>query len=740
MGGRDVLEELGSGIKERFDTEKRVLSFEEYLDEFLAHPWRHSRDAPRYMRDCLDHFGDYEIDTPFGPRRRYRLFDQEFVGDAAEAARQRLVGQEQLQAGLYEALTTFVQEGRGNRLLMLHGPNGSAKSTFAACLMRALEHYSGTEEGALYRFSWVFPTGHDDKSIGFGAKPKRVGSQGSFAHLHPDRIRARLRSRLREHPLLLLPLQERRKLLTDAYASHGIREAPPMMLLHGRMAHQNAQVHEALLAAYGGDVREVLAHVQVERSYLSRRYRAGAVTIGPQMAVDASERQLTSDRTLAHLPAALSGVDLFESFGDLVDGACGVIEYSDLLKRPLDAWKYLLMAIETGEVALPFSLLPINAVLIASTNETHLAAFREHHEYNSFRARLSLLRAGYLLDYRAEQQIYDAQVVPHVPGEVAPHATEVAALWAVLTRLRRSSADHYEDAELGKLAADLSALEKAQLYSEGRVPERFVGDDGKRLRADAGLVAEEFQHLFPYEGIGGASPREMRTLLLNAAQRGDCLTPLSVIDQIEQLCEQGDYEFLREKPDGGFRDPVAFVGQVRSRWLETFDDEVRKSTGLVEAREHERMFERYVNHVSLWVKGERYPDPVTGELFEPDEALMERVESTLGIDDAEAFRHSIIGTIAAHAIDHPDAEMNQAEIFRHHMARLQTAYFAEHRAEVGAIVSDMVGLLTEEDRGLSAEAEKHARETLDRLRTDHGYCDTCLGELLGVLLQEHYAQ
>ena len=29
-----------------------------------------------------------------------------------------------------------------------------------------------------------------------------------------------------------------------------------------------------------------------------------------------------------------------------------MIEFSDLLKRPLDAWKYLLLAIEKGEVAL----------------------------------------------------------------------------------------------------------------------------------------------------------------------------------------------------------------------------------------------------------------------------------------------------------------------------------------------------------------------------------------------------
>ena len=49
----------------------------------------------------------------------------------------------------YRSLCNFVQEGRANRLILMHGPNGSAKSTVAACMLRALEHYSSLDEGAL---------------------------------------------------------------------------------------------------------------------------------------------------------------------------------------------------------------------------------------------------------------------------------------------------------------------------------------------------------------------------------------------------------------------------------------------------------------------------------------------------------------------------------------------------------------------------------------------------------------
>ena len=58
---RQELSELADSIKSRFLAEKRVLAYHEYLDELLAHPVRHSRDAARYLRDCFDYYGSYEL-------------------------------------------------------------------------------------------------------------------------------------------------------------------------------------------------------------------------------------------------------------------------------------------------------------------------------------------------------------------------------------------------------------------------------------------------------------------------------------------------------------------------------------------------------------------------------------------------------------------------------------------------------------------------------------------------------
>jgi serine protein kinase len=61
----------------------------------------------------------------------------------------------------------------------MHGPNGSAKSTIAACVLRALEHYSTLDEGAVYRFHWVFPSKKTVRgAIGFGDVRSRAARHG----------------------------------------------------------------------------------------------------------------------------------------------------------------------------------------------------------------------------------------------------------------------------------------------------------------------------------------------------------------------------------------------------------------------------------------------------------------------------------------------------------------------------------------------------------------------------------
>ena len=739
-----ALETIRKDVKARFEAQKRVLSFREYLTLVQENPRRHTRDAGRYLKDCMDSFGSYEVQRPAGTRKRWKIFDLELgrenSGHQAELKlRDRLAGQEAAQASFYRILDGFEREGRANRLVLMHGPNGSAKSTFVACLMRGLEAYSDADEGALYRFSWIFPRAHEGGGIGFTTAADELGQSDTFAHLPDDRIIAKLQSSVREHPLLLLPRDVRQQLIARAYETANVQEAAPDWVWTGQLARKNQQIFQALLTAYRGDLERVLAHIQVERFYMSRRYRVGAVTIGPQMSVDASERQITADRSIESLPASLSALTLFEPFGELVDASGGIVEFSDLLKRPLEAWKYLLLAIENGEVSLQMSNLPINAVMVASSNELHLSAFRQHPEYNSFRGRIVRIRMGYLLDVHAEREIYDGQIIPQIPKHVAPHTTYVAALWSVLTRLRKPDASRFSDSEVGTIVASLTPLEKADLLSDGAVPPRFDADQGKILAGSIAEVELEAAAVSDYEGISGASPREIRMLLLDAAAdyNEPCVSPVTLLNSMAEFCERDDYEFLKAQPDGPYRDHRAFVDQVRERWLDLVESELRAASGLIDEQGPLSLFDRYVTHVSQWVKQERVFNPVTGQDEEADVDMMKRVEKDLGSDDAKAFRNELLGSIAAWAIDHPEQEVDYESLFPHFIEQLRQAYFHERRTQVGEIGRAIVAVIDEDD-DLDESLRETAQQALQVLIGVYGYERSSAKVALGAVVDARY--
>ncbi len=737
---------VAESVEKRFQKGRRVLSFSEYLDLFASDPIRYARDASRYLRDCFDHYGTSVVEQPWGKFTRWRIFDLSWDPSQSHHA---LIGQEQVQEEIYRSVSNFVREGRPNRLVLLHGPNGSAKSTIVACIMRGLENYSTIDEGALYRFNWVFPSSKTLRgSLGFGQK-EQSSQVGTYAHLPDDQIDAKLLVEVRDHPLFLIPIDERRKLLErlakarNENGSAALSEEFSDWIMRGELSHKSQAVFEALLSSYSGSYTEVLKHVQVERYFISQRYRVGAVTIGPQMSVDAAERQLTMDRSLASLPASLQAVTLYEAKGELIDAAGGVLEFSDLLKRPLDAFKYLQLSIETGEVALTQQNVLLNCVMTGSANELHLDAFREHPEFASFRGRLELIRTPYLRSAIHEQQIYDTHVVPHIRRHVAPHATEMAAQFAVLTRMRKPNTDKYARA-LSNALSGLTAVEKMDLYATSRAPERLEADAQKVLRAGIREVFEESDSYPIYEGRIGASPREIRGVLLDAAQSTvyRCLSPLAVLDELEQLCNRkAEFEWLQQDTQaGGYHDVKLFRETLFSRLLTVWEQELYASSGLVDDQQYDDLFEKYVQHVSVWVKKERIRNRLTGEYEEPDENMMRDLERLLDVKGgAEESRKQMISAIAAWAIDHPGQKVEAATVFPQHLRRLRDAIFSDKRTEVAKIARDIVILVRDEGSGLDMHRSRQARGTLDRLAERFKYCDACGVDLASMLLRKRYS-
>lgn len=736
------LAQLSADMSDSFTRTRRVMSFGEYVALLGKDMRSHVRSAAQYLLDVFDYFGTRKVRGPRGEAIRFNLFDCPWDG-----GKESLRGQEEVQDAIYRLVSNFAREGRTNRLILLHGPNGSAKSTVVACIERGMEHYSHLDEGALYRFNWIFPTQNVSKGgIGFGGGRDALAEAESYAYLEDDVIDAKISDELRDHPLLLFPKDKRRELIESCLGEDlrsGFR--PARYLLDGDLSHRNRQIFEALLSAHRGDFGRVLRHVQVERFFISRRYRQSVATVEPQLAVDVRTRQISMDRSLSSLPAALHSVSMFEMQGELVDANRGVLDFEDLLKRPFESWKYLLGVVENGTTSLDFGTLEVDTVFFATSNESFLAAFKEVPEFQSFKGRMELVRAPYLLDVRVEQQIYDEHVSRGLVAgrHVAPHAAWVAAYWAVLTRLRRPQPDRYSG-RLGNLIGRLGPLEKAALYAEEST-DTYSHEEQRELMAAVETIARETDSEIAYEGRSGASPREMKLVLLNAAQspKYACTSPFGVLDELDELVRATTvYEFLRQAPaPGGYHENAAFVDKVRGRLLVRIADEVRISMGLVEERRYIEHFERYVTHVSYWIKHEKVPNPLTGVDEEPDQEFMSEVERLLGVRSSGMspadFRGEVIAKIGAWSLDNPGKRPDYERIFPRPIADLRESFFSERKRQVNRINQDLLVYLVDGPDKMLPDAVAAVRTTLENLKQRFGYCDKCAKDAVLALLKKN---
>ena len=734
MDSRETLKRLAERCTERFDSDSLVRSFREYLDDFLGDPRRHGRTAPRYVADCLDHFGTEEVEGIGAGAKRWQLFDAPF-----DEGRDRLVGQEDVQREFYQAVSGFAREGRADKLVMLHGPNGSAKTTFCELVFRGLEAYSRLPEGALHRFSWVFPTREaQGKRLGFTEdRGARVSRDESYAYLGADEIDAKIACELKDPPIFLLPTDLRRELIGEALESLGGDGRTHRWLLEGELCAKCKKIHDGLYRMHRGNLLEVLRHVQVERYFLSMRYRRGAVRIAPQSHVDAGEVQVTADRSVSSLPAAFHDMSLFVPVGDLVDGNRGMVEFSDFLKRPLEMNKYLLTTCEKGVIMLPTSIAHLDAVLVATSNEAQLDEFKVAPIFTSFSARMDLIPVPYLLKVRQEQRIYD-DLVRSIGRRkhVAPHVQELAALWAVLCRLHRPDPENYP-AEARSLVRELKPREKARLYDEAEAPERLAPDQRQLLRSLVPHMRDEFRDHVHYEGRYGPSARELRAVLMDCRYDADspCVSPPALFQQLRRLVrDKSLHAFLRIEPDGGYHDAEGFIEVVQAEYLDRLNDEVRDAMQLAPPGEYVRQFQRYVENLVALKRKEKVRNPVTGASEEPDTKFLEQVEAVIaGGVDAEVFRDSLLGKVGAWRVDHAGDTLDAAKLFPEAVRALQDDYYGKKAKIIDEVRDNALRYGTEDLDDLEDELRERVVGTMESLIEQHGYCEACAKEAIAFL-------
>jgi len=123
-------------------------SFDEYLDIVREHP-EVTRSAYQRLYDMILSHGTEVVYENKEKITRFKFFT-EFAAQHGDA----IYG---LDRSLMHLVNTFKSAAKGygteRRVLLLHGPVGSSKSTIARLLKKGLEQYSRTDEGMLFAYS-----------------------------------------------------------------------------------------------------------------------------------------------------------------------------------------------------------------------------------------------------------------------------------------------------------------------------------------------------------------------------------------------------------------------------------------------------------------------------------------------------------------------------------------------------------------------------------------------------------
>ncbi len=724
------------------DSHVEVLSFAEYLEKFNQNTLNETRPTFDYLLDMLNHFGTTEEGT-------YKLFQTDHTDSPA------VFGQNKTQQELVKNLKNFQEEGINNKFILLVGPNGSSKTSIVRKFMKGAEIYSQTDNGSLYTFNWIFPIDNYIKGTLGLADNIKPSELNSYAYLDDKDITAILTSELKDHPILLIPKEQRQQIIRDNFSSQPdkLEHLKKSYIYTGDLSKRNRMIYDALLKSYKGDHHEVLKHIRVERFIISKRYSNGAVTIEPQLHVDARLNQISMDKRLASLPPSLQSLNLFSIQGEAIMANRGILEFSDLLKRPLDAFKYLLMTMESGSLNLNGILTELDIFFIGTSNEIHLDAFKQHPDFKSFTGRFNFVKVPYLLDYNEEERIYIEQIQSlKNKSTFEPLSLKILCMFAVMTRLRRTQNNIYfnNNKKLGEIALKFSPLDKALFISDKKIPEALDTESAQVLIQGYSQIINEYEDDNIYEGKFGLSPRDLKKIIYSLTSDIKNITTVEIIEYLQKfVTKKNEYDFLNMTPQGDFHNPTRFVTLLKEYALDIFDEELRNCLGLIDDRSYEQYIKKYVQSINALIKKEKMKNEITGKFEEPDLYFIGEFEKGINLKEtADTFRSHLISKLGAYSLDNPGLSIVYSEVLPDVIKRLQESFKSEQNEIIKMISNSMVFYEAELNRDssensenstpLSKENKQQIEKVVNNLQSDYHYSKSGAISLLKYILKNRY--
>jgi len=553
--------------QERFLQQQQVsMSLDAYLDLCAKDPMAYASAAER----MLAAIGEPQVvDTQADPRLSRIFMNRKLL---TYPAFQDFYG---IEDAIENLVAYFRHAAQGleerKQVLYLLGPVGAAKSSLAERLKSLMEQHPIYCLAAEGRYSPLF-----------------------------------------ESPLGLFNRQEDGPILESQY---GI----PRQRLSGVMSPWAAK----RLRAFGGDIRRF----QVVRLNPSQLHQIAVTKVEPGDENNQDISSLVGKVDIRKLEDfSQDDPDAYSYSGGLNVSTQGVLEFVEMFKAPIKMLHPLLTATQEGTYngTEGFGAMPYQGIVIAHSNESEWAAFRNNKRNEAFLDRVYIVKVPYCLRVTEETQIYkklmDSSTLSAAP--CAPDTMEMLAQVAILSRLKEPG--------------NSSLWSKMEVY------------DGKTLK-DKDPKAKSIQEYRDAagvdEGMDGLSTRFAYKILsrtFNYDESEVAANPVHLLHVLETQIRTEQFPPETESRYLGF-----LKTELAPRYAEFLGLEIQKAYLESYGDYGQNLFDRYVQYADFWLQDAEFRDPDTGQLM--DRALLneelEKIEKPAGIANPKDFRNEVVNFV-----------------------------------------------------------------------------------------------
>jgi len=312
---------------------------------------------------------------------------------------------------------------------------------------------------------------------------------------------------------------------------------------------------------------------------------------------------------------------IFSLNGAFNVGNRGLVEFIEVFKNDVEYLHTIITATQEKSIPSPGkgAMLYFDGLIIAHSNEAEWNKFKSDHTNEAILDRIVKIEVPYCLELDEEVKIYKKILnKSKFKAHIAPHTMEVAAMFAILSRISPSN--------------KVDPIKKLRIYNGEEIVEK-----GTTKRIDINELREEAGS---YEGMKGISTRFIVKAIDNAITTSEynCLNPLNMLESLTKSVKEMDTSVEEKK-----KYLELIQDTIRKEYNKILEKEILKAFIHSYKEQADSLFNNYIDNAEAYINKSKVKDPTTGEELNPDEDFMRSIEEQIGISEnsAKGFRADV---------------------------------------------------------------------------------------------------